>query len=129
MRHRIITVMLLLLTLSLLSACASTRPAPNGIAEFKSLAGSRWHLVCDEPRYGQREFDLIFRKAGRLSNTHPNDSTPDNDAWEMNGRNVVLKFNNAYATYRGELTDDGNGMAGTATNVIGEKWEWSARRL
>lgn len=92
------------------------------------LVGSTWRMVYDNPSFGHREYDLIFREKGRLINTHPNEKTPYDDTWEVNGKKVVLKFNNGYAVYKGELFDR-NHMSGTATSKAGGTWKWKASRL
>ncbi|NJK35726.1 MAG: hypothetical protein HC919_12715 [Oscillatoriales cyanobacterium SM2_2_1] len=123
---------LLIVALLLLTGCATTqRPqvSESQIAVLSDLAESRWRLVYDNPSFGHREYDLIFREAGKLINTHSNEKTPDDDRWEASGKKVVLSFNNGFAVYKGELSDDGNQMSGTATSRTGGEWKWTAYRL
>ena len=63
-----------------------------------------------------------------MINTHPNEKTPDDDTWKASGKKIVLRFNNGYAVYTGELSDR-DYMAGTAASKAGGKWEWKAYRI
>jgi hypothetical protein len=40
---------------------------------------------------------------------------------------VTLLFNDAYATYRGEIL--GDTITGTAVNITGASWSWDAYRI
>jgi hypothetical protein len=102
------------------------RPQDNISAS--DLIGSTWRLVYDNPRFGHRDYSLIFLENGKLINTHPNERTPDNDTWEINGRTAVLKFNNAYAVYTGQFSDRDH-MSGSATSKTGGKWQWNSYRV
>jgi hypothetical protein len=91
------------------------------------LTGTRWFIYYTEPSGDHYEYELGFRHNGRLQNTHPNDSTPNNDAWEQSGDVVTLLFNDAYATYTGTIV--GDTITGTAVNITGASWSWDAYRL
>jgi hypothetical protein len=100
----------------------------TGTADTNSdsdVTGTTWTMTYYDKAVGQEyTFDITFLPGGKLSNTHPNESTPDNDRWEQQGATVILYFNDAYATYTGVI--DGNTITGTATNVTGSTWDWSA---
>ena len=115
-----------LLTLIQFPSCAEQTNDPQD--NVSELVGSRWRLTYDSPNFGHREYDLIFREAGKLINTHPNEKTPDNDTWEARGNKIELRFNNGYAVYRGEFSDP-NHMSGTSTSKAGGTWKWQAHRL
>ena len=115
-----------LLTLIQFPSCAEQTNDPRD--NVSELVGSRWRLAYDSPNFGHREYDLIFREAGKLINTHPNEKTPDDDTWEASGNKVELRFNNGYAVYRGEFSDR-NHMSGTSTSKAGGTWKWQAHRL
>jgi hypothetical protein len=93
----------------------------------EDLIDTRWIIVYHAPNEGDREYYLIFHENGVLENTHPNDKTHDNDTWALEGSEIVIRFNDGYAVYRGTFSDR-DAMAGTATNKVGESWEWTASR-
>jgi len=98
------------------------------VGQAVDLTGTRWRISYVDPVTEQyREFDLIFNPGGVLRNTHPNDTTPDNDTWEQFNTTVVIRFNNNYATYTAEI--DGDNMLGTAININDVRWPWEAYRL
>jgi hypothetical protein len=91
------------------------------------LTGTYWLIAYTEPGGTSYEYELIFHPGGRLENSHPNETTPDNDTWLQTGDTVVLLFNDAYATYQGQIA--GDTMSGTAVNITGAAWSWSANRV
>ena len=95
--------------------------------ESVTLEGSRWTLAYDHPRFGSNEYTLVFHANGKLENHHPNESTPDNDRWEQRGDTIVLRFNDGFAVYEGEILDERT-MSGVATSRTGGTWEWKAFR-
>lgn len=98
-----------------------TEPAPG------DLTGSRWFIYYAEPSGDYYEYELVFHPGGRLENSHPNETTPDNDTWMQSGDTVVLFFNDSYATYEGQIS--GDAISGMAVNVTGGLWAWNAYRL
>jgi hypothetical protein len=100
---------------------SETEPAPA------DLTGTHWWIAYTEPGGTAYEYDLIFHPGGRLENSHPNETTPDNDAWLQTGDAVVLLFNDSYATYHGQIA--GDAMTGTAVNITGAAWSWTAHQL
>lgn len=117
-------VMGLLALIQFPSCTEQTNDSRHNVSE---LVGSRWRLTYDSPSFGHREYDLIFHEAGKLMNTHPNEKTPDDDTWEAVGNKVELRFNNGYAVYRGEFSDQSH-MSRTAASKAGGTWEWQAYR-
>lgn len=107
---------------------AEENPAEKQIKADSGLVGSRWILVYDNPKFGMREHDLIFNEGGKLINKSPHETSRENDTWEMSGNKVVLKFNNGFAIYTGDLIDSHH-MEGTAISATGGKWKWKAERI
>ncbi len=91
------------------------------------LTGTRWRITYTEPGGTSYEYELVFHPGGGLENTHPNETTPDNDSWLQTGDTVVLLFNDSYATYQGQIA--GDSMSGTAVNITGAAWSWNADRM
>ena len=117
----------LLVVATFLASGAGANDLQNKLSDY-DLVGSRWCLEYDSPNFGRREYHLIFREGGKVINTHPNERTPDDDTWEVRGKEVVLMFNNGYAVYTGELSDRDH-MVGNATSKNGGAWEWKAYRI
>ena len=115
-----------ILLLCISSARGAGNP-PDNVSEIE-LVGSCWCLIYDNPRFGHREYNLIFDKDDKLINHHPDEKTPDDDTREARGREVVFRINNNYAVYGGELSDLSH-MSGTATSEVGRTWEWKAHNL
>ncbi len=102
----------------LISGCASTPTVDSA-----SFANSRWHYMDD-----QWEYDITFLENGKLSTTHPNDKTPENDSWEQTGETVKFYFNNKFSNYEGKIVGQ-NLMTGTAKNTKNKTWNWKATRM
>lgn len=108
------------------AATATSAPPPSPTS-LPDLTGTHWFIYYTEPGGAYYEYELRFQPNGRLENSHPNESTPDNDTWAQSGDLVILLFNDSYATYTGRL--DGDTMTGTAVNITGADWAWDAYRL
>ncbi|HLB64108.1 MAG TPA: hypothetical protein VJJ46_04655 [Anaerolineales bacterium] len=105
-----------------------TPPEPTPTAPVSiDLTGTRWFIYYYESGGDYYEYELVFHSGGRLENSHPNESTPDNDAWVQTGDTVILLFNDSYATYEGRI--NGETISGTAVNIRGAVWSWDAYRL
>ena len=87
------------------------------------VTGSRWLYVDSNKSY-----DIEFLAGGIMRTHNPADTTPNNDFWWQNGYTVYWTFNNAYVTYTGNLNTDANYMSGSALNVVGLFWTWTATR-
>jgi hypothetical protein len=109
------------------TATNTPSPTPRYVPAEEDLIGSRWKIVVNEPSGVHMEYYLIFHENGVLETTHPNDKTYNNDTWALEGNEIVIRFNDGYAVYRGTFSDRDT-MAGTATNKVGESWEWTASR-
>jgi hypothetical protein len=115
-------------TLSYTSILSNTSSSETQLFPISiDLVGTRWKIVYEAPSEGHREYELIFHENGRLENTHPNDKTPDNDTWELTRTEIILRFNDGYAIFRGKFKDY-NTMFGIARNITGISWEWIAYR-
>ena len=91
------------------------------------LTSTTWTLSYNSPGFGPRRYDLVFHPGGKLQNFHPNESTPDNDHWSQDGKEVTLRINDDYVIYKGIIKND-KFMSGTAKNKVGKSWEWKAQR-
>jgi opacity protein-like surface antigen len=119
-KNTLIVVLVLLLLFTF--ACRTLQGGGSS-----DVTGTTWTMTYyDKAVQQEYTYDITFLAGGKLSNSHPNDTTPDNDSWEQNGTTVTLYFNNSYATYTGTI--EGNSISGTASNVAGSTWEWSAVR-
>ena len=105
---------------------AAKRAVPVKVASGKIFEDSRWALSYNAGE-GDRQYDVQLHPGGRMLNTDPNDRTNDNDRWESKGKYVILRFNDSYAVYMGSVQNDGS-LQGSATNVNGDRWNWSGRR-
>lgn len=114
---------LLMLTFLLLTGCASHQALKD------SLVGSQWKVVYDNPTFGHREYTITLHANGKLTDTHPNEKTPDDDKWVASEQNIELNFNNGYAVYTGVISADGMTMSGKAASPAGGEWNWRATRI
>lgn len=104
-------------------ALALAGDEPPKASKPGGLEGSRWRIV---DQVG--EFEVEFQAAGKLRNRNLSDSTPDDDAWEQDGKTVRMSFNGKYAEYEGTLEGDET-LEGKARNVAGSAWSWKATRV
>lgn len=93
------------------------------------LMESRWAIHYRAQGEPERRYVLRLLPGGRMLNTHPNDTTMDNDRWTSKGQQVELHFNDGYAIYTGVLNSRFDQIRGQAKNKVGESWSWSAKRL
>jgi hypothetical protein len=90
-----------------------------------SLAGSRWNGTGSDGR----AMTLSLRPDGQFDYTtdgRQRDTTPGNDSWIQVGSTLILRPNDAYATYTGVV--NGTTYRGTARNVTGATWTFSFTR-
>jgi hypothetical protein len=90
---------------------------------FVNLEGTVWKIQASAVD------DMIwhFERAGVLRYNYANrDEQLRNATWKQDGDSVYIEFNNKYAEYRG--TFRGDVIEGTASNINGTKWTWSAKR-
>jgi hypothetical protein len=120
---------LMILTVAfMLTGCATDKNNAVGteadsVETVASLAGSKWHYTDK-----QWQYDIEFADNGVLHCKKPNDKTPDNDSWEQDRETVRFYYNNKFSQYQGVLSGR-NLMSGTAKNIRGNTWEWSATRV
>ena len=113
----------LLMVLALIMFGISCKTTEDEAVFNIDLTGTRWLYVDSNKSY-----DLEFRSGGVLYTYNPADTTHDNDFWSQNGNIVQWTFNNSYVTYTGTLNDTATFMAGTALNIVGTSWSWTATR-
>lgn len=94
------------------------------------LIGTSWYLVCSgDVKLNPQTITLLDN--GRFNTTGPSKQTPHNDAWETADADaglIRIYFNDKYATYEGQQTSN-HLISGTATNIKGKQWTWSATRV
>ena len=96
------------------------------VAGVQDLTGTTWTINYIDPALGtESNYDITFRAGGEMLDGDADNTTLDNDRWEQDGTTVIFYFNDAYAVYTGELSAPGS-LTGTATNVVGANWSWSA---
>jgi hypothetical protein len=100
---------------------------PLLLPSSNDLIGTRWLIIYNDSVVGHLEYYLIFHENGRLESTYTNDTTPNNDTWEMKGEQIILSINDGYAIYTGKFTDNDT-IIGTAENIKGISWDWIAYR-
>jgi hypothetical protein len=127
MKYFIYCLAALALGLTLFSIGCSTTSPSSIETTVVDISDSRWTLSFHNPKFGKKEFDLVFYADGKLGYLSPANTTPDNDFWEQIGNKVILKVNYGFAIYEGELINP-NTLAGTATSKTGGTWEWKASR-
>jgi hypothetical protein len=99
------------------SALGSTS---NSIA-VPSLVGSAWDVT--ENTNGFISHEHVFLRDGGVLD----DGSDYPARWEQLGARVRLAFNDGYAVYLGTI-DERNSLKGSAANIQGVEWTWSARR-
>ena len=88
----------------------------------QGLVGTRWSI--QEYDGSSRTFDHVLRPGGVLEYIYAR--ATKNNTWSISRSVITMTHNNAYATFKGRLQDDGS-MDGTASNKVGLKWKWAAR--
>lgn len=112
---------LLLFTVGILSLSF----APPAKDDTTDLKNQKWYFMSWGISTPKLDHQLIFLQDGILNF----DGTVEEDyVWEQSGDEIVMKFNNAYATYTGKLSSPTT-MTGKARNVNGMKWKWFAIRV
>ena len=111
---RLTNFIIIVITMTLLSSCYSYR--------YKNLKaplieGTTWVFSS---KY--RTYEITFEKDGKISSTHQNDNTPENDFWEQDGMVLNFYFNDKYSSYEGKFNRE-DLIKGTATSKKG-KWKW-----
>ena len=79
-------------------------------------------MSTDLPTAGHREFEVGLRPDGSADVGDPADTTESNDAWTQDGCTVTVFMNDRFVAYEGQLV--GGRIAGEATNIRDEKWDF-----
>ena len=90
----------------------------------RGLVDSTWNYRDSDGDEGE----LIFLADGKISFWNPNDSTPDNDTWEFDDKQIRISINGGYSKYVGEISPKQTSISGTAVNKLGKTWTWTAVR-
>ena len=98
------------------------------LTRSSSLAGTTWRFVYTGTKesYGRDNTwskSIEFFSDGRwmVRNIEPF-ADIEHEYWEQSGDIVHLYSNDKYTTYVGTVS--GDGMSGTASNVLGKSWTW-----
>ena len=115
-------------------------PSPGLTAEFSTplaideqatqdamLADTAWLLTTDTNGHIRQNY-ILFNSDGRVSYLDPAKNSPGPHVWQQHDQKVRFTFNDSYAVYLGEITDQ-NVITGKAANVNGSKWTWQAERV
>ena len=109
-------------------------PPPQRVVFSYSLIGTTWEFsyVGTEKKSSTVDFlqDGRFHERNIWHRDPPRPivgtSVGKNEEWEQEGPSVLMTHNGGYATYIGNLAWDH--MYGTASNIKGDTWSWTARR-
>jgi len=82
-----------------------------------NITNTTWHYVDED-----KEYDITFAENGKLINTNPADTTPENDTWEQKGNTIKFYFNDKYVKYTGTI--QGNTITGSAKNSVNKTWDF-----
>jgi hypothetical protein len=93
-------------------------PTPN---DTLSLAGTEWDMTSNINGFISHDH-VTLRPEGKLD-----DGNSSRSYWEQRGTAIKLAFNDNYAVYLGTI-DGANFVQGSAGNINGIEWTWTARR-
>ena len=104
------------------SAAADTGSA-EAAAAVTPLEGTAWAGTdSDGDAYVYR-----FNPAGQYGFTSPSGTYNDSsDTWSQTGDQVTMSTSGGYSTYHGTIV--GDSISGTASNIRGHSWTWTATR-
>ncbi len=100
---------------------ASAQSASFANNSVPSLAGTSWNVVETDTE-GSRDI-FNFLADGTLSYSYQNGSYT-NGTWKQNGDSIYIEMNHKFVEYIGRIT--GTHIEGTASNVKGHHWTWTA---
>ena len=114
-------------------------PPPQRVVFSYSLIGTTWEFsyvgteyllsstvdFLQDGRFHQRNIKYRNPEIIHPQFRNRSDTTPD-DEWEQDGPSVLMTWNDGYVTYIRNLEWDF--MSGTASNIKGDTWTWTARR-
>jgi osmotically-inducible protein OsmY len=104
-----------------LSMPAFAQNTASATGAVSSLAGTSWNVV-ETNSSGDRDI-FNFMPDGTLSYSYQNGSYT-NGTWKQDGDSVYIEMNHKFVEYKGRIT--GSHIEGTASNVKGENWTWTA---
>ena len=110
---RLSSFVLILFLCLFISSCA-TRGIP-------SISATTWTGADSDGDY----YVFHFKSSGELHYKSPTGFWTK-ATWKQTGDKVYMETNNKYSEYFGTIR--GNKIKGTARNVKGKKWKWSATR-
>ena len=96
----------------------ATEPSTNG-----TLEGTTW----EEKESNGSRFTYRFGSGGILRYTSDSGQDYSNATWSLQGDGIAIEFNGGYAKMQGRLS--GSHMEGSASNVNGLSWAWTAQRV
>jgi hypothetical protein len=94
---------------------------PSASSTVASIAGTSWTVVETD---GDNDI-FNFMADGTLSYSYQNGSNT-NGTWKQYGDSIYIQMNNKFVEYQGRIT--GTHIEGTASNVKGNHWTWTADR-
>jgi len=94
-------------------------PASSANSGVASIAGTSWNVIETN---GDRDI-FNFLADGTLSYSYQNGSYT-NGTWKQDGDSIYIEMNNKFVEYKGRIT--GTHIKGTASNVKGKHWTWTA---
>jgi hypothetical protein len=86
-----------------------------------SLAGTSWTVVETDTEGSRDIFNFLANCT--LSYSYQNGSYT-NGTWKQDGASIYIEMNNKFVEYRGRIS--GSHIEGTASNVKGHNWTWTA---
>ncbi|MCB9741060.1 MAG: hypothetical protein H6741_17315 [Alphaproteobacteria bacterium] len=96
--------------------------------KLPELINTTWRLDTVVPGSGPVRYEVTLRPSGHLESYSARDSTPDDDDWWVDGKELVLSMNRGYVDYRGAF-EDSETVVGEALNQRGERWGFTLRRV
>jgi hypothetical protein len=93
----------------------------KGASAAPSVAGTAWEMT--ENANGLLSYQHVILRDGGVMD----DGSPGHGRWEQLDAQVKITFNDGYAVYLGAL-DGAASLKGSAANINGFEWTWTARR-
>jgi len=100
-------------------------PLSEGPVEWP-LAGTVW-LITSDINGHVSESKIQLDTGGRARILEPGAPAGQVNTWQQSADEFLLSLNDEFVVYRGRF--DGQSLAGTAGNVNGTVWSWTARQL
>jgi hypothetical protein len=116
-KHVVITVLFTLTMGMFITAFAQNARAQSAI----NVSGTSWTVVETDTE-GSRDI-FNFLPDGTLSYSYQPGSFT-NGKWKQNGNSIYIEMNNKFVEYQGRIS--GTHIEGTASNIKGNHWTWTA---